>query len=107
MTLTLAVLVVLLTAVGQLLLKTGATRRRGARLFNRYVFAGYALFVVVVMLSYYLMRIIDLKYFTAIMSMSYVAVALASRLFLREKMGVRRAVGTVLVFIGVSIFMMH
>ena len=107
MPLSLSVLIVLLNAAGQLLLKTGATVGQGAGLFNRYVLSGYALFFVIVLASYYLMHIIDMKYFTAVMSMSYVTVALASRIFLKERIDGRRALGTVIVVAGVSIFVMN
>ena len=65
------------------------------------------LFIIVVMASYYLMHILDMKYFTAVMSMSYVTVTLASRVFLGEKIDKRRAIGTLLVVAGVSIFVMN
>jgi drug/metabolite transporter (DMT)-like permease len=52
------------------------------------------------------MRVIDLKYFAALMSANYIAVALASRLVLKEKIGRRRAIGTLITAAGVLIFIM-
>jgi len=96
--------IMLFTAIGQLLLKFGAMRSNRGQLINLYVLAAYALFVLVVFASYQLMYLMDLKFFSALMSMNYVTVALASHLVLKEKMGKRRALGTLLVVLGVTIF---
>ena len=107
MAVSLSILAVLLTSAGQLLLKIGAGRSMPGRWLNGYVLAGYGLFAVTVLVSYYLMHIIDLKYFTAIMSASYVLVALASRIVLGEKIGRRRALGTLLIALGVAVFVVN
>lgn len=106
MVLGLSLLVVGLTVAGQLLLKYGAIRTQGGKLINRYVAIGYILFLLVVFASWFLMRVIDLKYFAALMSANYMAVALASRLVLKEKIGRRRAIGTLITAAGVLIFIM-
>lgn len=105
MTILLSILIVVLNAAGQMLLKIGAARRNGNSLINRYVVAGYVLFFLIVLFSYFLMHVIELKYFAVLMSMSYVAVALAARFILGEQISKQRAIGTLLIVAGVSVFL--
>ena len=107
MTVLLGILVVVLNAAGQMLLKIGARRRSGHNLINRYVAAGYVLFFLVVLFSYFLMHVIELKYFAILMSMNYVAVAIAARFVLGEEISKQRAIGTLFIVAGVSVFLMR
>jgi drug/metabolite transporter (DMT)-like permease len=100
----LSAVVVGLTSTAQLLLKVGAVRGEGHRLINGYVITGYVLFLVVVAASYELMQVLDMKYFTTLMSANYVAVALASRILLKERFGRQRALGTALIALGIWAF---
>jgi len=102
----LCVIVVGLTTAAQLLLKIGARSAPSAGPLNRYVIFGYALFGLTIVLSYFLMQQMQMKYFTALMSINYVAVAVASALALKEKMGRRRWAGTLLIATGVALFVL-
>lgn len=95
--------VILMTAGGQLLLKSAANRYQGS-LMNVRVLSAYAMFAATVLLSFHLMKVIQLKSFTMIMSLNYVAVALLAPLFLGEAMNARKWAGTVLVSVGVGVF---
>ena len=99
-------LVILFTTAGQLLLKIGANKKEGAAILNGYVVFGYALFLGTVILSYFLMQEIPLKHFTVIMSINYVAVMIASKIFLDEDVNKDRAIGTVLIALGVVVFLL-
>jgi drug/metabolite transporter (DMT)-like permease len=90
------------TTVGQLLLKK-ATQIGGIK--NIYLWAGYSFFVVTIFVSYLLMQYIELKYFTVIMSLNYITVMIASSLFFGERLSVMKVLGTILVLLGIGIFM--
>jgi drug/metabolite transporter (DMT)-like permease len=99
----LAVTIVLLTSGGQLLLKTGANTDRHL-IFNPFVFAGYGMFVVVLLLSAVLLRTVDLKHFSVIVGMNYVVASLLAMALLRERVTLRRLSGCVLASIGAVVF---
>jgi drug/metabolite transporter (DMT)-like permease len=99
-------LIILFTTAGQLLLKIGANKKEGAAILNGYVVFGYALFLATVILSYFLMQEIPLKHFTVIMSINYVAVMIASKIFLMEEITKDRLIGTTLVGCGVLVFLL-
>jgi drug/metabolite transporter (DMT)-like permease len=106
MTLALGLLLVILTTCGQLLLKMGARASEGGALINRRVVYGYLVLMLVVFVSYFLMHVTELKNFTVVMSASYVAVAITARSVLKEQIGKDRVVGTVLICIGIFVFLM-
>lgn len=107
MTILIIVLIVIMTALGQLLLKIGASTNHASIYFNKFVILGYILFVVVLMLSYYLMLTLSLKYFTVIMSVNYVVVMLSAGLFLKDRLTSKKILGTVLVVAGVCVFVIN
>ena len=98
-------LIVLLTTVGQIFLKVGADKAKGSSFINIYVLLGYMLFLLTIMCSYYLMKIIPMKYFTVIMSLNYITVMIAAKLFLSEEINKNRLTGTILVALGVLVFL--
>jgi len=101
----LGISIVFLTAVGQILLKMGADNQNARHFLNRFVISGYVAFLLTIVLSYYLMKIIPMKYFTTIMSSSYVVVMVGSRIFLGETINRDRVLGTILITIGIFIFL--
>ena len=100
------ILIILLTTVGQVFLKLGADKAGDARLINGHVLFAYILFLITVLLSYFLMKIIDMKYFTVIMSLNYVTVVVAAKMFLSEEIKKDRIVGTILITLGVVVFLL-
>jgi len=92
------------TTVAQLLLKMGALRSRNHERFSAYVLSAYVLFVLTAIGSYFLMQRMEMKYFAGLMSVNYIMTAAASALILGEEMTLRRWVGTLLITIGVAIF---
>lgn len=92
-----------LTTIGQLLLKK-STFIENFFLKNFIMFSGYFSFIVVMIFSYILMKYIDLKYFTIIMSLNYISVLIASSIFFKDKFSKKKIFGTILVMIGIIIF---
>ncbi|MFA7084228.1 MAG: hypothetical protein WC141_06825 [Arcobacteraceae bacterium] len=99
MTVVLIIINILFTTVGQLLLKYAAIKN--SKLF---LATGYILFVLVVVASYFLMKLIDLKYFTIIMSLNYLTVFLLSAWIFKEELNKVKITGAFLVVIGIVIF---
>ena len=79
-----SILIILLTTAGQIFLKLGADKADDVRLINSFVLFGYILFLIAVLFSYFLMKIIAIKYFTVIMSLNYITVMIAAKIFLGE-----------------------
>jgi len=97
-------IVVVLTVLGQLLLKHGSGLMCKTSFVNPYIVTGYSLFVIVIPLSYYLMSLIPMKNFTIIMTVNYVAVMFLSSFFLKDKLSRNKITGTFFVVIGIVIF---
>ena len=106
MIISLALLIILLTTAGQIFLKLGADKAKESFFINGYVLFGYLLFLLTIMCSYYLMKIVPMKYFTVIMSLNYITVMVAAKVFLSEKINKDRFIGTMLVTCGVIVFLM-
>jgi uncharacterized membrane protein len=105
MTLFISIAVIFLTAAGQILLKMGADKPVGNRIFNGFVISGYLLFFLTIVLSYHLLKIIPMNHFVVIMSANYIAVMIASKVFLDEKINRDRMIGTALIAAGMFIFL--
>jgi len=103
-TVLLAVLVVVFTSTAQLLLKLGARLPAAWGWINAYVLSGYLLFVPAVIGSYYLMSRIPLMTFTVVMSLNYLAVAIAAHWFLKEAFRRKKMAGTFLIIAGIVVF---
>jgi drug/metabolite transporter (DMT)-like permease len=99
------ILIMLSTAAGQILLKKGADKQTGSPFINGFVFSGYIIFLLVIVLSYSLMKVIPFKYFTVIVSSGYVVAKFGAKLFLNEAITKNRILGTMLIAIGVCVFL--
>jgi len=99
MTLFLIIINILFTTVGQLLLKY-------ATIENNKIFlaSGYFLFILVVIASYFLMKLIELKYFTVIMTLNYLTVFLLSAWLFKEEANRTKVIGIILIMSGIAIF---
>lgn len=99
----LAAAIVFMTAGGQVLLKMGANSS-GNLIFNPYVMGGYSMFVAVMFMSAILLRSIDLKYFTVIISLNYLVATIASAYFLKETFTARKLIACLVITLGAAIF---
>lgn len=100
-----AFLIVLLTTTGQILLKKGAIYSHQKSKSLRFIGLGYILFLLTIIFSYLFMKLVPMKYFTVIMSVNYIAVMFAASIFLNEKLKREKIIGTVLVAVGIFIFL--
>lgn len=98
-------LIVLLTTSGQILLKKGAIYRNEKIKSFQFIGLGYFLFILTIIFTYLLMKLVPMKYFTVIMSLSYIAVMFSANIFLNEKLERKKVIGTVLIVIGIMVFM--
>ena len=105
MSLVIAFFIVFLTTLGQVLLKKAALAHEDRKKSLLFLSLGYSIFIVTIGLSYLLMKMIPMKYFTVIMSLNYITVMLGAKLFLNERLNRQKIIGTSLVAIGILIFM--
>ena len=101
----LAILIILQTTTGQILLKKASLIVDNKRLYWIYLLIAYSLFFFTIVLSYILMNQIPMKYFTVIMSLNYITILLGTHIFLHEKPTKDLYIGTIVVMIGIIIFM--
>lgn len=99
-----ALVIILLTTAGQVFLKKGMTYRKEKSKSLQLIGLGYFLLTLTLIISYLLMKLIAMKYFTIIMSLNYIAVLLGSKMFLNEKFEQKNVIGTILVTLGIMIF---
>lgn len=97
---------IILTAVAQVLLKTGAARGRSftTSFLNGYTLTGYAVFGVVTVFGVFALQGIRLSTFTAWASLAYPLVMLLSYFILREYLAKDRLLGTGLIVLGILVF---
>lgn len=100
-TIIIAVGLIFLNTTGQLFLKKAALR---GGINNPFLWIGYILFAISVIVSYFLMQYLPLVYFTVIMSLNYLSVMYASSWFFDEALTRYKIIGTCLVLIGMIIF---
>ncbi|MNE75159.1 EamA-like transporter family protein [compost metagenome] len=99
-------ILVLVNSIAQVLLKLGSTKtgNTAISLINIYILLGYALFFVSTILSVYLLKLMELKNFTLIISLNYVGTLILSRFFLKERFTVKKITATALIVLGVVYF---
>ncbi len=99
-----AFFIILFTTIGQILLKKGALCLRKNKMYL-YIFIGYFFFVLAVLLSYELLKLIPLKYYTVVMSLNYITVLFGAYIFLNEKINKIKIKGTFMIAVGIFIFL--
>lgn len=104
MVIVLASLIVIFTTIGQILLKRAALVLSANRMYLLISIA-YTFFIIAVLLSYEILKTLELKYYTVIMSVNYIAVLVAAHYFLNEKITRVKLKGTLLIAIGIFIFL--
>ena len=109
-TLALILAAIVLSATGQLLLKSGASHLRGlARLDfltaaakDMHVLSGLAAWIAATICWLFVLRVAPLSRAYGLTSLTYVLVLLASILFLGEQVRRLHVVGTLLIVIGIA-----
>jgi multidrug transporter EmrE-like cation transporter len=105
----LALLAVFLTGVSQVLLKCGARRGEGNTSFfapylNILTISGYAILLIVTVISVIALREIPLKIFYALAALGYVVVAGLSWRLLKEGITQNKILAVLLIVCGIILF---
>jgi uncharacterized membrane protein len=99
---------VILASIGQVLIKTGATRGKGRSVvrsfFDPFVIAGYTLMMVSTVTSTIALRVLPLKLTVTLAPLGYIIVVFLSLAFLRERMRRHHVWGMVIIVAGIVIF---
>ena len=97
---------IVLTAAAQMLLKIGADPKRTfiANLLHAATITGYGIFLVVTVLTVYVMQAIEMKTVTAWVGLTYILVTAGALLFLKEKVTLKKVVGPFLIVFGFFVF---
>ncbi len=102
------ILLVLMNSYSQILLKKGAGSVSQQNIFlsflNKYTFTGYSLFLAITVVNVFLLKYIDLKQFTIILSCNYLISYFMAIYFLKESFSYRKMVGTLVIVIGVVVY---
>ena len=95
----------IVSSFSQILLKVGAQKGyKGLRTYlNFYVLIGYGIFFLVTLLTVFCYQYVDLSLGGLISSLSYVFVAILSRIFLKEQIDRRQIIAIFLIVLGVSL----
>jgi small multidrug resistance pump len=109
----LAIISIVFTSAGQLLLKVGANTPDVQRwipesfrpYFNRYTIPGYGILFIVTILSIYILKDMPLKiFFPFFISGNLIMIAVLSHLFLHESFTNRKIMGMCLIISGILVF---
>ena len=98
---------VVLSCIGQLLLKLGARKTWPTRVreyLNIYVLGGYLIMGVCMLVTIYVYTGLQLKYGAVLESLGYVIILLMSRLLLGEPITRKKLAGNMLIVIGILLF---
>ncbi len=103
-----AYLAVALTAMSQLLLKTGASRGKSAhpvKLFlNPFTAVAYVLFFIITLMNLYAYKMLPLKFAVILLPFTYILIWVLSFIFLKEKMNRNQLIGAGIIILGVVLF---
>jgi drug/metabolite transporter (DMT)-like permease len=100
-----ALAAVLLTGLGQVLLKIGARSGGTWEVYtNPATLAGYCMFLVVTIYTIYALQVMDLKTLYALMSLNPLVVMVLSVLLLKETLTRNKVIAVGLIFCGLLVF---
>ncbi|WP_419874593.1 EamA family transporter [Candidatus Pristimantibacillus sp. PTI5] len=100
-------ILILMNSFAQIFLKIGAIKTNGSSLRTRidaYTIIGYLLFFLATLLSVYLLKFINFKSLTVIISFNYVATLILSNVILKEKYTKQKIIATLVIILGVIVF---
>jgi drug/metabolite transporter (DMT)-like permease len=99
--------IIILTSIGQVLLKIGSISSNNSliKIFTHPAsLVGYMIFAIVAYLSIDAIKEIELKFFFAVTSLTYIIVLFFSHIFLHEKITKYKIMGVILITVGVIVF---
>lgn len=97
----------ILSAVSQILLKKSSSIQRNSRIkeyLNPYVIGGYGITFVCMLLMIIAYKGLPFKYGAIIESLVYLYIMIFSRIFLNEKITLRKVIGNLIIVCGVVVF---
>ncbi len=103
----LSLLAVLIASFSQIILKKSALREYDSVIkeyWNPYVIIGYGMLFSSMILAILAYSGLEFKIVPVLESVGYILVMFLSRLFFREKITLKKAIGTILILAGVIIF---
>ena len=94
---------IIITTLSQILLKKATLSKK---IRNKYIFIvlAYILFVLVIIISYFILKHIELKYFSIILGIVYITVAISSYLIFKEEFNKNQIIGLFIIILGIIIF---
>ncbi|MNN51703.1 EamA-like transporter family protein [compost metagenome] len=107
MTIFIGIVLVLINSSAQIFLKLGATdskTRIKLTPISGFTIIGYGLFIISTVLSIFMLKLIEFKSFTLILSFNYVSALIFSNIFLGERYTRRKVIATGLIIMGVIVF---
>ncbi len=96
-----------LSAFSQILLKKSSDLERTSKLreyFNLYVISGYGITLLCMGLMVVAFKGLPFKYGAILESLVYLYVMLLSRIFLKEKLTLKKVIGNLIIVFGVAVF---
>lgn len=102
-----AYIAVFLAAAGQVMLKIGLSAGGidlGIIRFNTWIAMGLGAMVLSMLLNVRALSVVPLRDLAFIMPTIYIIVPLLSKIFLKEQMGYRAAIGTFIMIAGIVLF---
>ena len=96
-----------LSSFSQVLLKKSSNIERESKIkeyLNPYVVVGYGITVFCMLLMVFAYKGLPYKYGSILESLVYLYIMVLSKLFLNERMTVRRVVGNIIIVLGVVVF---
>lgn len=100
---------VLIASFSQILLKKSAEKNGGSGLrayLNPLVIISYSLFLISTLVSLLCLKFIPLSIAPVLDSASYIFVAMLSRIFFKEKISLKKALGFALIVAGIFVSVM-
>lgn len=99
------VFIIFLNSYSQILLKKGADlSHKNNKFLNRFIILGYTFFIVITILSVFLLKFIDIKQFTIVISCNYLVAYIMAIIFLKEQFTFKKLIGTAIIVIGVIVY---
>ena len=96
-----------LSSFSQVLLKKSSNIEQESKLkeyINPYVIVGYGITIFCMLLMVFAYKGLPYKYGSILESLAYLYIMVLSKLFLNERMTVRRVVGNIIIVLGVVVF---
>ena len=100
-------LAVAISSVSQILLKKGASKKYNSVIreyLNPWVILGYGMMVLSTLCVIYAYKGVEYKNGSIIESLGFLVVMILSRIFLGEKVTIRKLVGNIIILLGIILF---